>query len=468
MAQKKSLSLILAVVLMWASPAFSLRSMPSAPYQQSVYHFLKEKSGTPEVSFFEHTLMGLSFLSLGDWDAAERQIGICLEIRMKGEHRLAGPELWLALLCFQYEQFTQNDAFRKMGENICAWYLSLPKYEGLPAMGESEERIPWGSIVSLEDAQLAKEVISMGAILTQDADLQKQFEAGVVSVSLGLKKWEAYPQNSFLLFGMFADHEKTKTETRKAFTYAIANNIHIVTDHFFAEAATADSPWVFLRGYWSSLEKTGGEEQEKRQRYQKMRRVVQSLDNFLDWKEQNNLKVYDRSHTEYLSGSEEWFLPEEKKSSFNSRGVADVCFDFFQQSWNPLRLEPVEITDLEETPSNDADHAAGLAHQAKLHLLAGETKKAEELAQQCVDLYGTNKEREIEEAVASSWLILGKIYHDLSGSASSKFKFSLADHYSSERDRAFQQVRQSYPTASVIQPKRAVNRVWDVIKKIYD
>lgn len=471
MHRGRGVSVIVSLVLAWSTAAYSIQTQNKALYTQTVHQFLVQKDlslSNQGVTLFEQTLMGLTFLALGDRGRAESQLNQALLLEKEGH--LSGPKLWLALFAIHFDQLTGQSTHTKKIEEICEWFCALPQYQGLPSMSEKFEggAIPWFRIVSLEDAQLGLIVLEKGASVTPNKNKAQLFKTRATSLKKSLEKWSSYPENSFLLCGIASDEEMSLPLKESLKSYQMQTNVFLLSHHYYEGIQTADSPSSFLQLYWKHLQQQNSNAQARATQYKRMRGLIQSLESFLDWKYENNLKVYDRSHLAFLNKKEDWYLPERAKMKFRGQGIADVCFDFFLETWNPLGEDLPKMALNRQKTEKESKGPQELAQKAKLHMLAGETDLAQKWAMTCVDQYGRSSDAPSAEAVATSWLILGKIYHDQSESASNQFKFTMADHYKEKRDQAFQEVERSYPTASVIDSRGPFKRVLQVIKEIYN
>jgi len=151
----KIIPIVLTTVLIWASPINAVITVSPDPFKASKvpYSVNKKTQASNEIQpLFEHCLKALSFLSTGDLIQAQSQLDLCLKLSKESNFKLAGPQLWLALLIFQFEQLSGNATYRKIGEANCLWFCELPQYQGLPAMSdlETHEQIPWNKRESFQ------------------------------------------------------------------------------------------------------------------------------------------------------------------------------------------------------------------------------------------------------------------------------------------------------------------------------
>jgi len=120
----KVIPVVLSAVLIWASPTGAVITVSPDPFKPSqVPYSVNKKNQDPnEVQpLFEHCLKALSFLSTKDMIQAQSQLDLCVKFSKENDFKLAGPELWLALLIFQFEQLSGNVTYRKNRDR----YLSL-------------------------------------------------------------------------------------------------------------------------------------------------------------------------------------------------------------------------------------------------------------------------------------------------------------------------------------------------------
>jgi len=293
---------VLSAVLIWASPIDAVITVSPDPFKPSqVPYSVNKKNQDPnEVQpLFEHCLKSLSFLSTGDLIQAQSQLDLCIKIAKENDFKLAGPELWLALLTFQFEQLSGKATYRKIGEAICHWFCELPQYQGLPAMSDldTHDQIPWNKISSLEDARFGAIVLNLAATLTENKETKQLFETKAKSLIENVQKWSSHPRNSFLLFAIPTDQERPGIPFETIKNYSVSRNVFIVSDENLDELIVADSTWSFLKLYRESLEKQVGKQVDKRARYQRMKQIIQSLNSFLTWMERNSFKVLKRNKT---------------------------------------------------------------------------------------------------------------------------------------------------------------------------
>lgn len=443
-------AMVAAITLLTSQPGMAFSKSDSAASFSLTYQFLKEEIVRPQASsLYEKSLIGLAFLFLGDAKLARAQLEKGIGIWSDAEEvQMGGSPLWLALLALQYERVTGDPQFRPTAEKICDQFCALPRYHGLPSMGaETLDGIPWMRIVSLENARLAIAVLRLASTARYQKEAQR--------LEAALKKITPLPAGSFLLIGFEADSQ-TGAASQNFREYQLAKNVYLATEeNLDRSVVAAGSTEELLRVYWDLMAASRLPQEEKTARYENLRRVVQSAENISEWLDENNLPR--------LNSEEDWFLPEGKKSLPAGHGIVSVCWDLFRGRWNPLGAE---LPQRKQAPVAKAAAPSQLFEMARIQLVAGNTGKAEMLAQECVDQYGHNPA--CADQVASAWLILGKIYHDRSQAASERLMFTTADDLQHKRDVAFNKVRTGYPTASVEAGSGFFSYVAEVIQNLYN
>ncbi len=409
---------------------------------------------TSSSSLFEQTLLGFTYLGLGEWEKAEAQILIGKEVVEKNKNLLTSFKLWLALLSFQFDFLTEQNKYGLFGEKLCLDVCSLPTYNDLPVMGKRKDiwNVDWSCFVALEDIRFGIEVLDVATQLTLNLKNKKTFEVKKQKLIQALPLFESFPENSFFVFSYLDDQSSDIEDKRKSYFFNVSNGLYFVSDQ---RKIAMPKPGKTKRtlAYFAGLMR---EEQSERAiaKYEKARRSINGLRPFSVWKKENQLKIYDRSHLASLNKKEDWFFPDRFKDKFSDKGLADICFDFIKTYSHPLKLQKTVVV-------KEELNSLILAKIAKRHLLTGEYNKAERWAKKSV---ATDQDR---DAVASSWLILGKIYRDKADHAKSDFKFVLADQYQEKSEHAFQTVARHYPTASVIDSKSSLKRVVEIIQGLY-
>ncbi len=457
---KKGLVLFLIVVLGAQRNLFSIETETSPA--RLMAPFLDRYQATHNLAveaLFERTLVGLAYLGLGEWEKAQIQLNLCKKMAAERESRLAGEELWLALFAFQFDLVTGQKKERAWGEALCQWYCDLPTYQGLPVAGKGVG--PWGvdweSLVSLEDLRFAIPVLALAEKVSENKELKKKFHAKRSELEKVLPQWAGFPESSFLVVSLLTDQQSQMKPQWQL--YQIQKRLFLVVDKQYALGDAVSSEREILPVLWEKLSREKGSNRELY--YEKARRAVHSLEAFQTWKQENNLKVYDRSHLSFLNQEEGWFVPDAAKRNFNEKGVADICFDFFQQRWNPL-VENEPILSEGET------EATRLAAKARWYLLNGEHQRAEQTAKTCVDRFGPSATtQQDQDAVAACLLVIGKLYRDKADEAGSDFKFSMADRFEQQSDEALQKAARQYPTASVGNSRGNGKKLLSVIKDLY-
>lgn len=459
--RKQGLAILLFMMLALPHKTFSVETTNHPLTTKSITPFLDQyqRSGSLAVEgLFEQSLVGLSYLGLGEIEKAERQMKLCQKIASQRVVALTGHQLWLALFAFQFDQVAGKKKYSAWGEALCKEVLDLPSYQGLPVMGngKGEWGVDWECFVSLEDVRLSLSVFALAEKMTQHKGLKKRLHQRRETLSQELASWDRFPENSLVLFSILKDRDALGDV--ESHIFKVKENLFFVTDKRLSPVYR-ESEEKMLHSFWEKIQKS--ELKKKVVHYEKVRCSINALKAFKLWKKENDFKLYDRSHLSFLSEKEEWFLPELAKRQLKEKGVADICFEFFQQQWNPL-------TEIRSIQGSEQAEATYLASQAKWHLVQGQKVKAEQLAKDCVDRFGpVARTEEEKDAVASSLLVIGKIYRDKADMAEYEFKFNLSDHFEQKSDQALQKVVRHYPTASVVESKGTVRKLIEIIKDIY-
>lgn len=474
-AMKKGLALGMVIGgMVWNLPAFSAPNQTSEAYLQSVQQYMSEenqKSSFSKTSLYERSLVGMARIFLGDIEGARVLLESCLTDSRESEERLAGPQLWVALFALQYERITDERRYHSDAVEICKWYLALPRAQGLPAISNTNsDGVFWTQTVSLEDARLGTAVLRLASALSANAELKEKMEIEAANLEGEIQKWNQIPDGSFLLMASApgALHKSFRLE----------KGIYLVANPELQAAQNAESVSEMLRSYWSRLSHQSLTDEEKAARYEITRRLAQSAENLLLWREENNLKVYDVSSTALLYGREEWYFPEGKKRA-RAAGVIPVCFDLFRGRWDLFSVASAAVNIAPASTSCrgkaclaptsvQSQTPDALFEMARIYLLAGETEKAEKWAQACVDDPQAQANPAYADAVGSAWMILGKIQHDRSATASTKLMLTSADHYRSRRDVALNKIKTNYPTASVTAQNGVIRSVVQIIREMYN
>lgn len=403
----------------------------SQTYYSAVRDFLSaEISKGSEISLYEHSIVGLAFLALGDAALARQQVEKVVQDFQEAEELLAGEKLWFALLLLQYENVTHHAKFRSVAENICREYFTLPRYQGLPAVREAEmDGVPWQQVVSLEDARVGVAVLRLMAKIAVESRYQEEAQR----IEQATCQWRNLPKGSLLLMTMAPDDSATASPAADAVKLApVAEKFYVVTDG--VEATLRAHRWI---------------------------RIVDLIQ---EWQEDAPNRIYDGRGAFSDGEAKEWYSPRPQMRRAGGCDVIAVCWDLFRRGWDPTSTElpAAAPTNFSEKPENPATHF----ETARIYLLAGKQEKAERWAQACVDEAGSDPV--YSNQVASAWLILGKIYHDQASSADGQFKFEMADQLKAKRDYALREIQTGYPTASVADSSGFISYVVDVIKKLYN
>lgn len=435
----------LAAILAVSQAAWALPKSDKNIYYSLINKYLSEKISAQDA--YEHALVGLASLALGDFTRAGRELRSGLQDLEEREETKTAPTLWVALLALQYGRLSGDKSYQEVALQICRQFAAGPRFGGLPPV-ESEDRrdLPWGHIVCLEDARLGAAVLKLAG---------EEFHAEAARLEKGAARWAHLPKNSFLLMAMPSDAGTGAASGGALKEHYLAKNLFLATDADLRGAIPAESTAALLQGCRGKLTDD---------RFDALRRLLYAQNALLDWMEEPEARAYRVSGTAVLESRDEWFSPERGAASRPEKGTASVCWDFFKKGWNPYSAEvrPVGAS----MAKAELNSAAALFEMARLHLVAGEKKAAEALAQECADRYGSDPA--CADIVASSWLILGKMYHDQSRAASSRLMMTSAEKLEQKRDRAFSQVQRGYATASVTDSSSGFSYVTDVIKKIYN
>lgn len=411
-----------------------------------------------QAATYDQAIAGMTFLLLGDPARAKKILdfyaarwagkGFCnfystVNGRVGLEwRRHVGPNMWLALLAYQYQHFTGDAAYLPMAEGLCEWVASLPHYNGGVAMSDrSELEIPWKEIVSTENVIDAIAVFQIAEAVADDFRKKQWLRQELDELRRFIRTTAVQPEG-FLARGFrpFIDGVD-KTCALDTTTWLIAaslpENLHseygvtlepllqFAEAHFRVnangaegydftdegEAAQAGRPrmisveWSAEMALAYALASQSASalpnQQEKYRR--KWREILQQIDRFQQNHDEKVCYPYASSPGE-LTFANGWRTPKARPSGELAGSVAGTCWRLFAAGWNPLRLDsasPFSNVSLQkipyrETTAKEKDGAEllpssltseGLTTAAWLNLKAGRKKEAREYAARCIHLY---------------------------------------------------------------------------------
>ncbi len=447
-------------------------------FDRSQDPFLEDQGAT-----YDQALAGMAFLLMGDRERAKRILDF-YQSRWEGKgfynfystvngrvglewRRHVGPNMWLALLIYQYTAMTQDETYLPLAEGLCDWVLSLPHYNGGVAMSDLEEpEIPWPEIVSTENVIDVVAVFQMAVKMTRDyrkktwyeqeLTQSKQFFKNVVIgadgaigrgyrpfldgvdrvAALDTVTWliaTSLPQNIFSEYGVAVSTLIQKAEETfgidlepgRGYDYTSltearkANRERICSLEWSAEMAQV---------YWLTLDCADLLAEPKEKREQRLSQILKGLDAYMI-REEGRISYPYASHAAEKTFADGWLTPDVKRRGGQAGSVAATCWRFFATTWNPLRLDQKQKLpsfDLKKSPlphptSKEIEAAKnlpsaltseGLTTAAWLNLKQGDQNEAKKYALKCIHLY--SKEALQQQALkgGNGGLILSKVTND--------------------------------------------------------
>ncbi len=428
--------------------------------------YLKDQAAT-----YDQALAGMAFLLMGDTKRAQKILDF-YQSKWEGKgfynfystlngrvglewRRHVGPNMWLAMLAYQYTHITKDKTYLSLAEGLCDWVISLPHYNGGVAMSDVDEpNIPWREIVSSENVIDVVATLQMALEFVDDyrkeVFYRKELEenqkflkeiavqpSGVVMRGYrpfidGLDKVAALdtttwligtylPENIFSEFGVSTD--KMLAAAEKTFGINLRQGRgYDYTSKEEADKAKRDRicslEWSaeMAQVYWLILSSSSNIFVLKEEYQEKLTQVLRGIDSFMQQADGRISYPY-ASVSFQKTFSDGWFTPHSTTKGTQAGSVASTCWRFFSDLWNPLRLDqPQESSDfqLQINPYQEpklekmkraqykpsALTSEGLTTAAWLNLNKGYHKKAKQLALQCIHLY--SKQALEEQALKAS------------------------------------------------------------------
>lgn len=422
-------------------------------FEGSADPFLKDQAAT-----YDQALAGMAFLIYGDAERAKKILdfyfsrwegnGFCnfystVNGRVGLEwRRHVGPNMWVALLVYQYHHFTGDKTYLPLAEGLCDWVRSLPHYNGAPAMSDRDElEIPWREIVSTENVIDAIAAFQIACEQTEDFRKAREYRAELAQMKRFLTSVALHPNGSIargyrpFLDGVDATPalDTISWLIATALPENLASEYGVPLNRFLeqaetlfwvksaegegydytdaAEAAKAGRPrlvsleWSgeMALVYWMAAHSPDTTPYLSQKYEQKLQQILSALDR---WARRDGEKIsYPyASLSDSLTFAQGWRTPKATPDGYLPGSVASSCWRLFADRWNPLRLDqpvplpPIAVAKIPfiETSKKEKERAQflpssltseGLTTAAWLNLKARQKKEARELAVRCIHLY---------------------------------------------------------------------------------
>jgi len=274
---------VLAAILAVSQAAWALPKSDKTVYYSLIGKYLSENVTFEDA--YEHALVGLTAAALGDFGRSAREIRAGLrDLELREETRTA-PVLWVALLALQHGRLSGDVSFSDVALQICRQFAALPRFGGLPAIAAEDGRdLPWGRIVSLEDARLGAAVMRLAG---------DEFAAEARRLEKSLKRWKHLPKNSFLMMALPADGAAAAA-TGKPREHYLAKNLYLVSDADLSSAIPAETTAALFEACRAA--------KLPEDRFEPLRKLIYSQNRFLDWMEEADARAYRMSGSALLEG----------------------------------------------------------------------------------------------------------------------------------------------------------------------
>lgn len=322
-----------------------------------------------QASTYDQALAGLAFLLMGDYERAKQILAFyatkwdgkgfynfysSLDARVGlGWRRHVGPNMWLALFIYQYEQFTADTSYRFIAEGLCDWVISLPHYNGGPAMSDVDEsNTHWREMVSTENVI---DVVAVFQIAIEKIKDYRRIEwyADELSKCKKFLRQTAIQKNGSLARGFrpfLGGVDKTPTlgSMSRLIAVTLPQNLQkeykISLEKMLAYAETHfQTP---IRGelasvYWLASETQSFSPAVRKAYSEKAKRRVNQIDQFAHKKRGRVSYPYTDSEgaDSQLSYSPSWQTPHRSVSGEHIGSVSATCWRLFSGLMNPLRLD---------------------------------------------------------------------------------------------------------------------------------
>lgn len=440
--------------------------------------FLKDQAAT-----YDQALAGLAFLLMGDLERTKKILDF-YQSKWQGKgfynfystlngrvgiewRRHVGPNMWLAILIYQYTHHTKDETYLPLAEGLCDWVLSIPHYNGGVAMSDLDEpHVPWREIVSTENVIDVVAVFQMAVKRIEDFRKQQWYSEELRQAKLFLKNFVMAPNGEvargYRPFLDGVDHVPALDTTTWLIATALPENIYadygisVNTLIHYAEKTfkinlpkgigfdyTSEQEAIKAkRKRISSLEWSGEMAQvywlmaqsadlfsEPKEKYEeKLNQTLKGIDFYMQRKEGRISYPYANvSHEKTFSDG--WYTPRAKKTGEASGSVAATCWRLFANQWNPLRLgslpqtENLKVkskpyTELNEKQKQQARElpssltSEGLTTAAWLNLRAGNKKEAKKYALKCIHMYAKQAQEQQIDKAGRGGLVLSKIVNE--------------------------------------------------------
>jgi len=342
-------------------------------YQQSSHTGLVKSFGEAknpmlkdQASTYDQALAGMAFLLMGDFDRA-KQILVFYASKWEGKgfynfyssldgrvglgwRRHLGPNMWLALFIYQYEQFTNDLSYRFIAEGLCDWVISLPHYNGGPAMSDLDESdTHWREIVATEDVIKVVAVFQIAIEKVKDYRRSEWFAKELAKCKKFLRQ-TAIQKNGSLARGFrpfFGGVDKTPTIDSMSGLIAVTlpqnlqKEYKISLEKMLAYAETHfQSPWGggLASAYWLASETQSFSPAVRKAYSEKAKRTVNQIDQFVQKKRGRVSYPYTGADSKFIF-NDSLQTPQRGLSGEHIGSVSATCWRLFSGLMNPLRLD---------------------------------------------------------------------------------------------------------------------------------
>jgi len=364
---------------------------------------LKDQAAT-----YDQALAGIAFLMMGDGRRAEKILDFFVTVwRGKGFYtfysslngrvgvewrRHVGPNMWLAIFIYQYEEFTKDASYRFIAEGLCDWVISLPHYNGGPAMSDVDEpNIPWREIVSTENVIDVVAVLQMAIPKVSDFRKKKWYEEELIrcrrflrdiaiqsdgmvfrgyrpfidgidkTPALDTVTWliaTSLPQNIEKEYGVSLEKLLSRAESQFGIQHQHGYGFDFTSKEESIKtnrSRICSIEWTceMASVYWL-ISKTNSFSAGMRDQYrEKYIQVLKGIDGFVqkvqglspETSSRQNFHSYRISYpyasdSFKLTFSDGWYTPKARADGSLAGSVASTCWRLFANLLNPLRLDP--------------------------------------------------------------------------------------------------------------------------------